>query len=120
MKRWAIFTVFLYAAALLLLTVPVVAAAFIGWGKNRDTSFTDILNFYATWQYWLWLAVLVAGQFLLLLLPIHISERRVAARRPLRVPIIVTAFFLANLCFGGIASLLAAVLGTTAGTRLIL
>jgi hypothetical protein len=109
MKRWAIFTVFLYAAALLLLTVPVVAAAFIGWGKNRDTSFTDILNFYATWQYWLWLAVLVAGQFLLLLLPIHISERRVAARRPLRVPIIVTAFFLANLCFGGIASLLAAV-----------
>ena len=50
------------------------------------------------WGYWLWLAVLVAGQLLLLLLPINIAERRLPARRPLKIPVIVTAFFLANLC----------------------
>lgn len=109
MKRWATFTVFLYAAALLLLTVPVMAIAFGGWGKNNNMDLSKILTVYAAWQYWLWLAVLVAGQFLLLLLPINISERRLPARRPLKIPIIVTAFFLANLCFAGIASLLAAI-----------
>jgi hypothetical protein len=43
---------------------------------------------------------------LLLLLPIHIAERRLPARRPLKLPVIITAFFLANLCFAGIFSIL--------------
>jgi len=38
------------------------------------------------------------------LLPINIAERRLPARRPLKIPVIVTAFFLANLCFAGLAS----------------
>jgi len=109
MKRWAIFTVFLYAIALLLLTVPVTALAFGGWSTNSHIILSDILKFFATWQYWLWLAVLVSGQFLLLLLPINIAERRLPARRPLKIPIIVTAFFLANLCFAGVLSLLCAI-----------
>ena len=109
MKRWAIFTVFLYAAALFLLTVPVVAAAFKGWGTPRNISLHDILSIYTAWQYWLWLGVLVAGQILLLLLPIHIAERRLPARRPLKVPILVTAFLLANLCFAGVVSVLCAI-----------
>ena len=109
MKRWAIFTVFLYAAALLLLTLPVMALAFGGWSTNNHIIFSDSLKIYAAWQYWLWLAVLLTGQFLLLLLPINISERRLPARRPLKVPIIVTAFFLANLCFAGVVSVLCAI-----------
>jgi hypothetical protein len=107
MKRWAFLTVLLYAAALLLLTVPVVVAAFNAWG-SQNIPFKDILSLYGQWQYWLWLAVLVGGQFVLLLLPIHIAERRLPARRPLKVPILVTAFFLANLGFAGVLSLLAA------------
>lgn len=111
MKRWAILTVFLYALALIFLTVPVAFAAFGGWGNSNGgkLAFNDILQLYAAWQYWLWLAVLVGGQFLLLLLPINISERRLPARRPLKVPILVTAFFLANLCFAGVLSLLCAI-----------
>ena len=53
--------------------------------------------------------MLVAGQALLLLLPINIAERRLPARRPLKIPVIVTAFFLANLCFAGIFSILCAI-----------
>lgn len=110
MKRWAVFTVFLYALALILLTVPVAAIAFGSWsGNGRAFGLDEILQFYANWGYWVWLAVLIAGQSLLLLLPIHLAERRLPARRPLKVPIIVTAFFLANLCVAGLISLLCAI-----------
>ena len=111
MKRWAVLTVLLYALALLVLTLPVVLMAFGNWGKNDSTiGPADVVqNFYLNWGYWIWLVVLVAGQALLLLLPIHIAERRLPARRPLKIPVIVTAFFLANLFLAGLVSLLCAI-----------
>ncbi len=106
MKRWAVLTVLLYALALLVLTAPVILIAFANWGKSdMHIGWHDILVFYSQWAYWLWLGILVGGQFLLLLLPIHIAERRLPARRPLKIPVIVTAFFLANLFIAGIFSL---------------
>ncbi len=110
MKRWAALTVLLYALALLLLTVPVIATAFGGWGKTGSgIGWLAASKTYANLGYWLWLAVLVGGQALLLLLPIRIAERRLPARRPLKLPVIVTVFFLANLCFAGFFSLLCAI-----------
>jgi hypothetical protein len=113
MKRWAVLTVLLYALALFVLSMPVFAIAFGNWGKAQQSEthngFQDILNFYSHWGYWLWLAVMLAGQVLLLLLPINIAERRLPTRRPLKTPIIVTAFFLANLVFAGLLSILCAV-----------
>jgi hypothetical protein len=105
MKRWAILTVLFYAAALLLLTVPVLWIAFNGWSE-KGVSWHNALKIYLRWGYWLWLGVFVGGQALLLLLPIHIAERRLPARRPLKTSIIVTAFFLANLCFAGLLTIL--------------
>ena len=52
--------------------------------------------------------MLVTGQALLLLLPIYIGERRLPTRRPLKFPVVVTAFFLANLVFSGMLSILCA------------
>ena len=111
MKRWAVLTVLLYALALLLLTVPVVLIAFGAWGIKSDdyTSLSGALKMYSFWGYWLWLAIMVAGQALLLLLPVNIAERRLPARRPLKTPVIVSAFLLANLCFAGIFSVLCAI-----------
>jgi len=110
MKRWAILTILLYALALLLLTVPVILIAFGNWGIHNDPqTFKETVQIYAAWQYWLWLGILVAGQALLLLLPINIAERRLPARRKLKVPVIVSAFFLGCLCFAGILSILCAV-----------
>jgi hypothetical protein len=109
MKRWAVLTVFLYALALLVMSIPVTLLAMGNWGENpTDMSFQDLLKVYLYWGYWLWLGVLVAGQSLLLLLPVNISERRLPARRKLKIPVIVTAFFLGNLCFAGFISLLCA------------
>ncbi len=110
MKRWAILTVLLYAVALFVLTLPVVLIAFGGWAKNGAMDLPDALKLYLNWGYWLWLAVLVAGQALLLLLPISIAERRLPARRPLKLPVIVTAFFLTNLFIAGVFSVLCAIL----------
>jgi hypothetical protein len=110
MKRWAVLTVLLYALALLLLTTPALLIAFGNWGLNsHNGGFHEVLQLYSAWGYWLWLVIMVAGQALLLLLPINIAERRLPARRPLKTPIIVSAFFLANLCFAGIFSILCAI-----------
>jgi hypothetical protein len=106
MKRWAILTVILYALALLLLTIPVIIVCFANWGShNENMSLQKALDIFKAWQYWLWLAVLVAGQFLLLLLPINIAEKRLPARRPLKMPIIASEFFLANLFAAGTFSI---------------
>jgi hypothetical protein len=110
MKRWAVLTVLLYALALVLLTTPVVLAAFANWGKDdSNIGLNKTFQLYLQWGYWLWLAVMIAGQALLLLLPINIAKRRLPARRPLKIPVIVTAFFLANLCLAGIFSVLCAI-----------
>jgi hypothetical protein len=111
MKRWAILTVLLYALALVLLTVPVLLIAFGNWGIKPDNNITPdaVLGIYLAWVYWLWLALLAGGQALLLLLPLKIAERRLPARRPLKIPVIVTSFLLANLCFAGIFSILCAI-----------
>jgi hypothetical protein len=108
MKRWAILTVLLYALALLALTLPILMLAFSAWGNNR-IKLQDELSIFKTWGYWLWLAIMIAGQALLLLLPINIAERRLPARRPLKIPLIVTAFFLANLFIAGVVSVLFAI-----------
>lgn len=102
MKRWAILTVLIYVAALLLLTFPVVYVAFAG----KNFSAQQAADAYFSWIYWIWLAVLAAGQALLLLVPIDISERRLPSRRKLKVPVIVGAFFLGNLFLAGILSVL--------------
>ena len=107
MKRWAILTILLYALALLLLTVPVILISF-HWGSGGGVDFKDAAKVYLNWAYWLWLAIMVAGQALLLLLPLNITERRLTPRRPLKTPVIVTAFFLANLVFAGLLAIFCA------------
>jgi hypothetical protein len=111
MKRWAVLTVLLYALALLALTAPVFAVAFGKWGGTASAhSFHECLQIYSQWGYWLWLAILLAGQALLLLLPLKITQRKFIPRRSLKVPCIVTAFLLANLFFAGIVDILCATL----------
>jgi len=110
MKRWAVLTVSIYALALMLLTAPVFWLALHHWSDAQD-SFLNSFAIFAYWGYWVWLGVLVAGQILLLLLPINIAEKRLPSRRKLKVPIIVGAFFFANLLLAGIFSILCAIYG---------
>jgi hypothetical protein len=113
-KRWAIVTVALYVIAVLLLIIPVFLAAFGGWAA-KPQGIADILNLYSWYGFWIWLAVLALGQASFLLVPIHIAERRLPARRPVKIPAIVTGLFLANLLFAGALSVGCAVLKDDAG-----
>ena len=108
MKRWAILTILLYALALLLLTVPVILISF-HWGSEGGVNLKNAAKMYLNWGYWIWLAVLAGGQMLLLLVPIDVSARRLPSRRKLKVPVIVGAFFLANLFVAGVFSILCAI-----------
>jgi len=114
MKRWAALTVLLYALALIVLTVPILLVAFGNWAKN-GIGWQNALNTYLYLGYWIWLAVLVAGQALLLLLPLRIAERRLKPRRRLQAPILMGGFLLANLCLAGFFSILCAVFADKAG-----
>ena len=108
MKRWAFFTVLIYALALLLLSVPVIVIAF---SSKNLFSIKMAATIYQQWGYWLWWVVMVGGEALLLLLPIDIAEKRLPARRNLQTPIIVGTFFLGLLVLAGTFSVLAGIYG---------
>lgn len=100
MKRWAALTVLFYLLILVALTVPVTFVLFGNWwGSEESPSLKpgEIFQIYHAGAYWIWLAILVLGQALLLLVPVDVSERRLRARRRLLVPVITTSFFVAIL-----------------------
>ena len=111
MKRWAFLTVLLYLLILVIVTVPAVLLAFGTWGRpgRSSVSLLDALQGYQEWGYWVWLGVMGLGQMLLLLVPLGMAERRLTPRRPLLIPVMTTSFFLANIIFGTIVSLLCAI-----------
>ncbi|HEU0010420.1 MAG TPA: hypothetical protein VFT34_11445 [Verrucomicrobiae bacterium] len=103
MKRWAVLVVLLYAIWLLLLTTPLVLLCL----KHGSEEVRDMV---LHWSYWLWLAVMLAGQALLLLVPVAAAEGRPVRRRKILVPVVTASFFLANLAFAGLLALLCAFL----------
>src|SRR5260370_20895638 len=109
MKRWAVLTVLLYGVVLALLTAPVMFLLFLGKSEQGAItplmSLTDILSWYKEWGYWVWLAVMLAGQALLRLVPVGLAKRRLAGRRGLLAPRLTAPFPLANIFFAAILSL---------------
>ena len=112
MKRWALLTVLLYLSLLIALTAPVVLVCFGDWwlGKDQGVGWPEAVAAYQEVGYWVWLALMGAGQALLLLVPVGIAQRRLTPRRPLILPILATAFFLACLFLCGAVSALSIVL----------
>jgi len=109
----------LYALLLLLLTVPLVLVGWLKWSApdgtwRWDLSPQQVLELFTAWGYWLWLAVFVTAQALLLLVPVNVAERRPTRRRHLLFPIVVSTFLLANLFLAGVFAILSAALGDNA------
>ena len=110
-KLWAMFTVFLYAVSLLLLTVPVAVPP---WASRSRTLWASTTNGYTCSGS----ACCWPGNSSCSCCPSIFRNAVCPWRRPLKVPIIVTAFFLANLCFAGLVSLLCASFNKDAGCAL--
>jgi hypothetical protein len=97
MKRWGILTAGLYAAALVLLTVPVIRAAF----PNGDQP----EQIYSQWGYWVWVGFMTLCAVLLIIAPVRLAGGRDRSRRPLAIAVGTTGFLLAMLVLGATASI---------------
>ncbi len=119
MKRWAIITVTLYALLLLLITAPAMVLGWMRWatspeGKGSLVFGADLrqaLDVMQHWGYWLWLAVFVSAQALLLVVPVQVAERRPVGRRHLLIPVIIGSFLLGTMFVSGVFAIVAAFFG---------
>lgn len=92
MKRWAWLVAGLYAAMLVVLTFPAIWGAFYPKVKVVEAA-----KIFTTGGYWIWVALMVLGELLLLLVPVLVAEKRLKSRRPLLVPVITAALLFALL-----------------------
>src|ERR1041385_8559458 len=99
MKRWAWMVAGLYFAALVVLTVPALAAAFA-----PKVPWLDAAKVYLQWSYWLWIAVMVLSQVALLAVPVRVASRRPVTRGALWPTILAGGLMMAGLVFGGACS----------------
>jgi len=109
MKRWALVTVGLYVAALLLITLPLWLLAFSEWWAPNGFDAAEALAGYWHWGYWVWIGFFAAAQAGLLLVPLRVAERRLRSRRPLIISALITALLLGLLTFAGLGCLVGAV-----------
>jgi len=99
MKRVALVVILLYAAALVALTWPILTMCF--WGESYHV--TDV---FGEGIYWLFVAVMVAGQALLLVVPVQFASRRPASQRSLLWPVLVSGLMAGSLVLAAIAAVM--------------
>lgn len=100
MKRWAWIVAALYAALLLVLTVPAGLLAYAPKVKLGEAA-----QVFAWWPYWLWLALMLASQFTLLALPVRIVSLRPVTQGPVWRTILAGGLMGGGLVAGAFLSL---------------
>jgi hypothetical protein len=100
MKRWALLVVALYGFIIIILTVPMLLAAFIG-----KTGIKGAAGTYLTWQFWTFLIVMLVSQIVFLVVPIDIANKRPITKRRLIFPVITSGLMIAGLVVGLVVSI---------------
>lgn len=95
MKRWPVVIALLYGITLTVLIVPAVFLEFIG---SKDK--VDPIAMFGSWEYWLWLVVLILNQWALLAVPADVTNKRPASKRSIVFQIAASAFSMALLIAG--------------------
>ena len=95
MKRWAALVVLLYFLILIALTCPFIFAAFY---PLRDS--TGVLWPFFEWPYWVGLAMFLAAQAVMLLVPVHLALVRPKAQRSVLWPILASGLMMGVLGVG--------------------
>jgi hypothetical protein len=103
MKTWSIIIATFYGVIIAALLPPL---AYFILGK-------DLIDFseYFSSGFWIYVLFIVAGQILLILVPVDISDRKKVHRKKLWMPLITSALLLSILVFMGFISLLTAFQG---------
>lgn len=103
MRNWGLVVAVLYAVILVLLLLP--AAVFLAVGVSSTGwpgFFAHLRDAYTTRFTWIFVAIPVAGQALLLFLRVDTSQKRLKPRTHIWVSATTTGFFLALLTFAGV------------------
>jgi len=101
MKRWAVLVVIVYFLILVALTAPMLLAAFYPVVKARDA-----IEVFSEWMYWAGLGVMIAGQAVMLLVPVDLAMQRPTTRRSVLWPVLASGLMVGVLGAGAGASLL--------------
>jgi hypothetical protein len=100
MKQWAWIVAALYCLALAVLTVPAGMLAFV-----PNVRLENAVGIYLAWPYWLWLAVMFAGQFTLLAVPVRVAGLRPVTRDPIWQTVLAGGLMAGGLAAGAFLSL---------------
>ena len=111
MRRWAFLTVMVYGVMLALLAMPMMLVTGLEYASRTHQwiltkELNESLEVYHEWMFWVWLVVMMAGQALLLLVPLDLARERPVSRRKLRVPFVTAGFLLGLTGLAGLLSLL--------------
>lgn len=101
MKRWAWMVAALYAAVLLVLTVPAGLLAF----APKVPKLGEAFQVFVWWPYWLWLAAMLVTQLALLAVPVRVASLRPVTQGPVWRTVLAGGFMAGTLVAGAFLSL---------------
>ena len=85
LRNWGIAITIFYALALVFLLMPAC------WYLLLDQS--NIEKLYQEWAFWVWPAILIGGEAILLFISVDTSRKRLKPRRHILISISTTALF---------------------------
>jgi len=100
MKKWAWMVAGLYAAALLVLTLPAAWLAFVPHSNVKD-----VVSVFICWPYWLWLVVMGLSQFALLAVPVKVASLRPVSKGPIWRTVLAGGLMAGGLAAGAFLSI---------------
>lgn len=115
-KRWPVITILLYTLWVTVVFMPVVLFIAICLGGANGPDLDDIWDFFLGlygqfWPFWIFCAIIIMSQFLLLIIPVKTIKQRPKPQRGLWVTAIAAAALFAIVILGIVWSVVAAVSG---------
>jgi len=115
-KKWPIITILLYATWVTVVFTPVVLCFIVWLGDpvvpELDEVADSILTFYGeAWPFWIFCAILIISQMLLLIIPVMIVKQKPKPRRGLWLTAIAAGALFAIVVLGIFWSIAAAIFG---------
>lgn len=110
MRKWGLVVSLFYAGAVILLLVPLVVALVGDWQSVGDLH-RHIIEAYGYWATWLFVGVFIAGQVLLLVLSVDVTQRRLKPRTHIFLSALVAGLFLMVLSSAALLSIAVAFRG---------
>lgn len=115
-KRWPVVTVLLYALWVTAVFAPAVLCVVLWLGHPDAPGFDEVADFLLTfygefWPFWIFCAILIVSQMLLLIIPVKIVKKRPKPRRGLWLTAIAAGALFAIVVLGIVWSIAAAIFG---------